>query len=215
MTHYDTLGVPRDAAAAQIKAAFRKLASEHHPDRGGDTAKAAAVNDAYACLSDSERRARYDAGHDDVLPPTPEQLLRQKALEVLGAVFDAVLERPDIESTGLIRTVRVELTAAGKRFATAAIDARAAVKKLDRIRGKLLRKAGAGDDIASMLLEGKATTCRRRAEEAEVAVGQVNAATALLAEYGEEPYSPGPAQGVQMGQVFLQQQFNDLFRARG
>ena len=37
--HYATLGVARTATQDEIKRAFRKLASQHHPDKGGDTAK--------------------------------------------------------------------------------------------------------------------------------------------------------------------------------
>jgi curved DNA-binding protein CbpA len=37
--HYATLGVPRTATADEIKKTYRKLASQHHPDKGGDTRK--------------------------------------------------------------------------------------------------------------------------------------------------------------------------------
>jgi molecular chaperone DnaJ len=62
--YYEILGVTRDADVESIKAAYRKAALQHHPDRNpGDKAseerfKAAA--EAYAILSDPEKRARYD-----------------------------------------------------------------------------------------------------------------------------------------------------------
>jgi curved DNA-binding protein len=58
--HYAALGVPRTATAAEIKQAFRKLASQHHPDKGGDTGKFQAVQAAYAVLGDEQKRAEYD-----------------------------------------------------------------------------------------------------------------------------------------------------------
>lgn len=62
--YYDTLGIPRDADEDAIKKAYRKKAMEHHPDRhGGDKDKEKAfkeINEAYATLSDSDKRARYD-----------------------------------------------------------------------------------------------------------------------------------------------------------
>jgi molecular chaperone DnaJ len=58
--HYATLGVSRTAAAAEIKQAFRKLASQHHPDKGGDTAKFQTIQAAYDVLGDPEKRAVYD-----------------------------------------------------------------------------------------------------------------------------------------------------------
>ena len=36
MDHYETLGVSKDASKQDIKKAYRKLASKHHPDKGGD-----------------------------------------------------------------------------------------------------------------------------------------------------------------------------------
>ena len=58
--HYAALGVPRTAAADEIKRAFRRLASQHHPDKGGDTQKFQAIQAAYATLGDEQKRAEYD-----------------------------------------------------------------------------------------------------------------------------------------------------------
>lgn len=57
---YQTLGVNRDATADEIKRAYRKLASQHHPDRGGDTKTFQEIQTAYDTLSDPNRRAAYD-----------------------------------------------------------------------------------------------------------------------------------------------------------
>ena len=58
--HYATLGVARTATPDEIKRAFRKLASQHHPDKGGDTAKFQQVEEAYRTLSDPQKRQDYD-----------------------------------------------------------------------------------------------------------------------------------------------------------
>ena len=60
MSHYDTLGVARTATADEIKRAFRKLASQHHPDKGGDTRKFQEIQAAYDILGDADKRQRYD-----------------------------------------------------------------------------------------------------------------------------------------------------------
>jgi DnaJ-class molecular chaperone len=60
MTHYETLGVGENATPEEIKRAYRKLASQHHPDKGGDTAKFQAIQAAYDTLADADKRGQYD-----------------------------------------------------------------------------------------------------------------------------------------------------------
>src|SRR3989344_9431850 len=60
--YYKILGVKKDASEEEIKKAFRKLAHAHHPDKaGGDEAKFKEASEAYAVLSDKEKRRQYDA----------------------------------------------------------------------------------------------------------------------------------------------------------
>src|ERR1700755_1079659 len=66
--YYEILGVGRGADDAGLKAAFRKLAMEHHPDRNGGCEEASGrfkeINEAYSILSDPQKRAAYDRfGH--------------------------------------------------------------------------------------------------------------------------------------------------------
>ena len=62
--YYDILGVPSGASEKQIKAAYRKLAFQHHPDRNtGDpdsAGKMKAINEAYAVLSNPSKRRHYE-----------------------------------------------------------------------------------------------------------------------------------------------------------
>lgn len=62
--YYAALGVPKDAAAAEIKKAYRVLARKHHPDANkgdpGSEEKFKTVSEAYDVLSDKDKRAEYD-----------------------------------------------------------------------------------------------------------------------------------------------------------
>ncbi|MGO2152852.1 MAG: DnaJ domain-containing protein, partial [Brevibacterium aurantiacum] len=55
--HYETLGVSKDASAAEIKSSYRKLARKYHPDvNPGHEDEFKAISLAYDVLSDSEKR---------------------------------------------------------------------------------------------------------------------------------------------------------------
>ena len=67
---YETLGVPKGASDEEIKRAYRKLAGQHHPDKGGDTSKFQEIQSAYETLSDPVKRQQHDN-------PTPFQHFSQ------------------------------------------------------------------------------------------------------------------------------------------
>lgn len=59
--YYSILGVARTATADEIKRAYRRLASQHHPDKGGDTKRFQEIQTAYDVLGDAQKRADYDS----------------------------------------------------------------------------------------------------------------------------------------------------------
>lgn len=59
-THYSTLGVAEDASQDEIKKAYRKLAKENHPDKGGDEETFKKISVAYDTIGDEEKRQQYD-----------------------------------------------------------------------------------------------------------------------------------------------------------
>jgi hypothetical protein len=80
-SHYEVLGVSASATQAEVRAAYRAAARNHHPDAGGDAGRMRALNVAWAVLGDPVRRAAYDralarGGPDapfvapDAAPPT-------------------------------------------------------------------------------------------------------------------------------------------------
>ena len=66
--YYEVLSLSKDASADEIKKAYRKLALQYHPDKNQDDKQAEEkfkeVAEAYAVLSDDQKRAKYDRfGH--------------------------------------------------------------------------------------------------------------------------------------------------------
>ncbi|MEE8558708.1 MAG: molecular chaperone DnaJ [Myxococcota bacterium] len=70
--YYEVLGVDRGAGGDEIKSAYRKLAHRYHPDKNPDAPQSAErfkeASEAYAVLSDAEKRTTYDRfGHEGIM----------------------------------------------------------------------------------------------------------------------------------------------------
>ncbi len=101
--YYDVLGVSKDASKDQIREAFRKLAFQYHPDRNKSKEaeeRFKEISEAYAVLSDDEKRKVYDAyGLEGVQGRyTPEDLFRRRDFEDIFnefgfGSFESIFER--------------------------------------------------------------------------------------------------------------------------
>jgi curved DNA-binding protein len=58
--YYNILGVDASASEDQIRQAYKRLAMQHHPDRGGDAARFQEIQEAYSTLTDPNRRAQWE-----------------------------------------------------------------------------------------------------------------------------------------------------------
>jgi curved DNA-binding protein CbpA len=61
MNPYEILGIDKNSTDSDIRKAYRKLAVQHHPDKGGDAEKFKEVNNAYSILSDKQKKTQYDS----------------------------------------------------------------------------------------------------------------------------------------------------------
>ena len=66
MDYYKTLGIERGASEDDIKRAYRKLASIHHPDKGGDTAKFQEIQAAYEAITSGKADQPQGGGFNDL-----------------------------------------------------------------------------------------------------------------------------------------------------
>lgn len=111
--YYKTLGINKDASQKDIKNAYKKLASEYHPDKYRNNPlqslaeeKMKEINEAYEVLGNTERRASYDSGNviencDDIeiitLLEKGKMFLDRRQYDSARAEFEHVLDiDPDI-----------------------------------------------------------------------------------------------------------------------
>lgn len=101
MNPYETLQVDRHADLEVIRAAYRVLARRHHPDVGGDAAKMAAVNEAWAILEDPLRRARLDREERQArIRAAAEETLRTMAPDGVRGTPVMARDRPTPRAEG-------------------------------------------------------------------------------------------------------------------
>lgn len=165
--YYSILGVNKNATQDEIKKAYRKLAAQHHPDRGGDTAKFQEISAAYDTLGDPEKRAQYDNPRPQFdgfqqyggMPPGFEDILR--GFGGFGDIFGQRRAQPARNRTMNLQTqISLEEAFNGKtlvadiqlpsgRTQTLDIKIPAGIKN-----GTTLRLAGMGDDSVSNVPRG-------------------------------------------------------------
>jgi len=94
---YDSLGVDKNSSAEDIKKAYRKKASENHPDKGGDNEKMTEITKAYSVLGNEKKRERYDSTGQE-----QEEPFDKRFQEFIQRFLLNLIETKNVDSTDLI-----------------------------------------------------------------------------------------------------------------
>lgn len=109
MSLYDILGVKKTASEGEIKKAYRKKATTHHPDKGGDPEDFKALVVAYNILYDGEKRSRYDNGESAEKITQSQQTEDQEILSTVLSLFIGVVEINDPNEVNIIEQIQMNL----------------------------------------------------------------------------------------------------------
>lgn len=179
MNPYEILGVPRDAVDQQVKAAFRREASKAHPDRaGGSAERMAAVNEAYAVLSDPKRREHYEKTGQ-----TQEQTpIEVEASGLLAQIFSKALEQDD---AGILEFAWQHTEATLEKVSA---DRRTALKKARRLRSKRnkVRTSDGARNLVHGLVDQQSMQLRVKAAQLRHVQKLVTLAREMLHAYEED-----------------------------
>lgn len=187
---YATLGLDRDADAAAIKRAYRRLAKTAHPDGGGDISAFETVTAAYDLLRDPVRRKVYDdTGYD----PQMADALDLKGLMVLETlVNDIILDEREPGSFDPVAALRRKLTddILKNRFHILELE-----RHRNRVRqhmDRLARRPGA--DVLGSMLRARSQSIAEAIRTAEKQIEAIEQAYAMIEGYAYElePLVPRP-----------------------
>ena len=134
MTHYDTLGVGKDATPEEIKAGYRRSAAKAHPDKGGSDEAMSKVNKAYQVLGNPAKKEHYDqTGHDEAgQVDGPSQMLME--------LFDLAITECDGD---VVKFVNSRLSDAADELKTKRKDCERQIEKLGKKAGRVKVKGKA------------------------------------------------------------------------
>ncbi len=174
MNHYDVLGVERDATADEIRAAWRRKCSEHHPDHGGDHNAIAAVNKAYEVLGDAARRKRFDDTGSDEPGKDVDEEARSMVLSIFAEAIDADPSRMLVVAHSLLGTKRQQ--------ALRALQVMQARREgLMTLSGKWRVKEGR--NLAQQIVDQRIENIGREIDAVQEAIVAFGRAAALLRDY--------------------------------
>jgi hypothetical protein len=88
--YYSRLGADADSTAGEIERLYKRLAVQHHPDRGGCEEEMKELNEAYGVLGNSETRRAYDAERQGCLDETAAYEDYYASVSSASATADAV-----------------------------------------------------------------------------------------------------------------------------
>lgn len=97
---YETLGLDKHCTSEQIKNAYKNMAKQHHPDKGGDPKKFALVKTSYDTLKDKKKRQEYD--DHGVIDDGAVQSKDEVAAGRLRQIFLNVLKQGIVEYLGTV-----------------------------------------------------------------------------------------------------------------
>lgn len=197
MSHYDSLGVPRDAPPEEVKRAYRKKAVHAHPDRGGNEQEFHAIQRAYDVLGDPSRREQYDRTGED-----GQTDARSVALGTLATVMSNIMDQADVDHTDILAVARDHVNGEIAKMHAKISDLKKKRKARERALKRLSRKK-VGENVMALIFEGNMRDFTRAIEGLEQHVAIAKDMLEILAEYNYRVDKGVIEQAPQMAQFFL------------
>ena len=175
---YDILGVSKDATFEEIKAKYKSLAQQHHPDKGGDPEVFKRIKNAYEILSDPTNRKRYDTtGQFET-----KSSIRDSALEQLSRIFFNLIPNINPETDDPILIMKNESRQEKENINNHINGCNNRMDKLKKIINKIKRKND-GENLLKMFAENQLKAHENELQNYIHQIQIVDAVVKILEEY--------------------------------
>lgn len=185
MNLYDELGAQPDWSYDQLREAYRRLAKEHHPDRGGDAERFKRVQNAWDVLGDVEKRERYDRTGEagSVERVAPETMM-------VVSMFREAVESTVDTNVDIVIAVRQRLTSMLLKCMHQLPEIEHRVTELLDVASRFT-----GDDVVHEMFAVQVAAARAAVKEHEKGVDLINRALKLVSTYRYRTDARGPVTG--------------------
>ncbi len=174
MNPYHILNVDKDSTQEEIKAAYQRLRSSSHPDRGGEASMFDKIQKAYEILSDSERRKQFDLHGETEFKP-------DNIHEEIGSLFLQCLNHSDpVKAVKEINQMNRHRTQS--QVASLKQQIKGYKKKVSRIR-----KKGEGLNFLKEVVEIQIRNSQQAIKKGEELIDLCNRIEAVLNDYSFDP----------------------------
>lgn len=147
MNPYEILGVELHATIEDIKQKYRSLASENHPDKGGDSEKFKLISLAYQILSDPIKRKTFD--HNGIF--FADSSLLQEVKEHIQRIFINQIAVHDPNHHDLILAMKNEVTTSKNHILSSLEETKKNIEKFEKIKKKLKLKQKSENILLTLL----------------------------------------------------------------
>lgn len=180
MNPYEVLGVAKNATMDEIKKAHRKLATKHHPDKGGETDAFQRIQHAFEILSDPERRKRFDEFGD---ASNPKDLKSQMLNELAGLML-VVIDQVDIERNDIVHVMKSRINNEISKGQQVMSNLGQQIQKREKVIKRLtLKDAEGGQNVMLNMLEASIGEVRQRLSQVSEAIDRMAQMREILEEY--------------------------------
>lgn len=176
---YDILGISKNATFEEIKAKYKSLAQQHHPDKNGDVELFKKIKHAYEILSDSISREIYDNTGQFANIPS----IRSQALDQLSRLFFNLVPNINADIDDLIQIMRNESYREKQNINNNINICNGYIFKLKKVINKIQKTNPDGENLLKMFAETQLKKHESELQNFTHQIKVVNIAIEILEDY--------------------------------